>query len=78
MNNSRGGRRVNCIVVAALNVCMVIVAGDEEDRVHVTIGKDGAAGDFPSVIDEVAFPHRKARAVYNQAVQIDQRTSVLP
>ena len=57
---------------------MIVVARDEDDRVHVTIGKDGAAGDFPRVIDEVTFPHRKARAVYNQTVQVDQRTSVLP
>jgi hypothetical protein len=57
---------------------MMFIAGDEDDCVQVTIGKHGAAGDFPAVIDEVTFSHRKASAVYNQTIQVHQRTSVLP
>jgi hypothetical protein len=57
---------------------MFLIARDKKCGVHVTIGKHGAACDFPTIIDEVTFPHRKARAVYNQAIQVDQRTSVLP
>jgi hypothetical protein len=42
---------------------MILIAWDQKDCVHVTIGKHGAAGNLSTVINEVSFPHGEAREV---------------
>src|ERR1019366_5301878 len=62
----------------ALTVHVIAVARDQQDCVHVTIGKHPLASNLSTIVNVVPDPHRKAGAVEDQSVQVDDGASVLP
>jgi len=73
----RGGYSIHRIVITAVKVRMVLVAGKQQKGMLVTFRIHSNAGNFAAIVDVLGMDQIERRAWGNQGIQVEDRV-VLP
>ena len=62
-------------IVAALDVRMILVAGDQQESAHITVGAYGSTSDVTPVVDvNIVSGQVKIDAGWHKGIQVDSGT----